>query len=423
MKTCEEINLVDTGGAPRPRSWKTRPAAAFAVMLCAAIWSGCAWNGGPPPQKDASLTEDGQEKTITVDTASLHGMPEQKANQTPGNAPVSKADKQAIFAYKIGYGDVLDFRLLEDETYNGMVAVRYDGFISLPMVPDIYIVGKTREEAKELVRSTYKSVFQDPTVSLSVRQPMSKTFTVMGNINQPGQRPYTRPITLLDAINAGGGMRLNQRGGDSYVGAQGELTKAFIIRHDRGVREVTGYDLRGMRKSGPHPSDAPVLPGDIVYIPEGINLVYLVGEVPRSGVFQLTEGMTVLKLMAKAGGLNEMTGRLAEVVLMREVDGQHTTIELVNIKRILKGGADPLLVPGDVIYVPRKRITKLGTFVSQYTGTVSPVLNLYRQAYDSYYTRERYETLYGGNRQSGAAQTQALEQFLFDIVSSTGIAP
>src|SRR5690606_36156393 len=104
----------------------------------------------------------------------------------------------------------------------------------------------------------------------------------------PAQYPYVRPISLLDAINIAGGKRVNTRGGDSFVGGQGQLIKALIIRNTELGRQVGEFDLKDLEKPGPHQSEALVYPGDLVYVPEGINLVYVMGELRNPGVFELT---------------------------------------------------------------------------------------------------------------------------------------
>ena len=53
--------------------------------------------------------------------------------------------------YRIGPGDALGFRFLEDESLSSEVNVRYDGCISLALIPDVKVGGKTKEEAIEVM--------------------------------------------------------------------------------------------------------------------------------------------------------------------------------------------------------------------------------------------------------------------------------
>ena len=78
---------------------------------------------------------------------------------------------------------------------------------------------------------------------------------------------------------------------------------------------------------------------------------------------------------------------------------------------MLKQGADMLMQPGDVVYVPRKRLVTLGEFIGRATGLVTPIMGvtsqamgLYTQAFDVYYADDRADLLYRSN-QSNQLQT------------------
>jgi len=71
------------------------------------------------------------------------------------------------------------------------------------------------------VKEAYSAYYMEPQLTLTILEASGKTFTVIGEVERPSQYPYSRPISLLDAISMAGGMRVNQRGGDSFVGGQG----------------------------------------------------------------------------------------------------------------------------------------------------------------------------------------------------------
>lgn len=358
------------------------------------------------PESSAGKGKDAVSRVITerivMDTTELHKSEPPSETSEEAEAPstesvqLTPADIEYEI-YRIGPGDSLFFRSFDDESLSTEVVVRYDGHISLPLIPDVDVSGSTRDEATKLVREAYGAFYSEPLVSLSIRQAGSRTYTVIGEVNQPSEYTYTRPISLLDTITLAGGLRTNRSGGDSFVGSQGQLVKAYIIRIRNGEREVNEYDLRALRDQGPHPSQTPVLPGDIVYVPEGVNLVYILGESRRSDVFALRQGMTLLQLLADAGGFNEDTARLRKVILMREISATETEILHINIRQIFKTGFDPKLQAGDIIYVPRKPLVNAQAFVQRFTGTVSPILSLYSQSIDVIYSKKRIEQFLDGS--------------------------
>ncbi len=411
------------------------PLLTTAVM---ALAIGCTTTSPPPSAPGKALggarqAEAVVEEKVTIPTADLGPDAGRRvpitvdAEDAAENARARAVAKDLFSSYRIGAGDVLGFRLFDDETLNTTVTVRHDGYISLPWIPDIKVMGLTREEATDQLTKAYNELYVDTEASLVILESRSKFYTVMGEVQRPAEYPYERPMTLLDSINRAGGLRLNQRGGDNFVGAQGQLVKALVIRHDQGERKVLEFDLRGFDEPGAHVSDTPILPGDVVYIPEGINLVYLLGQVGRPQVFALSDGMTLLQLLANAGGFSEQTSRLRDVVVMREQEGGNTEVYKVNVRRILKGGSMFPLEPGDIIYIPEKRLTKLSSFLArlyspatQTMGVAGQVLGLYQQVWNAWYTDDRFELLYEQNNRQ-TLNTLELLRSLRELSDLNGI--
>lgn len=360
------------------------------------------------------------EESMTIRTSELHGFSdadlEEAANEhiamiTGAEPASSQHPSVAGFGrYEIGAGDILEFVSFDDELLNREVTVRYDGYVSLPRVRDIKVGGLTRQEAEEAIRQAYSAIYRAPDISLTIQSTESKTFVVTGDVEEPGRYPYTRVTSLWDAITLAGGLRqppVSSSGG--FVGLAGQITKAIVIRHIDGERKVYTYDMRGLGRPGEYKGDTQIYYGDIVYVPEGVNLVYLLGESRSPITVQLTEGMTLLQMLALSGGFDPSTARLRDVVLLRQVDDTNTDVHLVNLREILKGEArDIPLVPGDVVYIPRKRVLRLSEFVARFTGSVSPIFDMYTSAVDSIFqfqiNRETLDALERANSTSVGAR-------------------
>jgi protein involved in polysaccharide export with SLBB domain len=141
-----------------------------------------------------------------------------------------------------------------------------------------------------------------------------------------------------------------------------------------------------------------------VYLPEGMNLVYVMGETVNPGVFPLVEGMTVLELLARSGGAIEKSGRMRSILLLRQMDGENTEVLQIDLRKALDTGYSPQLRAGDIVYVPRGKLVRLYDNLMRFTRlteTVSPLLNLYMQGYDTYYRDDLYDVLL--NPRSGSS--------------------
>lgn len=386
-----------------PLPAETAPAAAGASATAApeVVVEAIPVPKGGPVEEAVRVQTDAIRPNTPTEGAPVDGA---VTDQAPPPLPT---EEEIMSQYRIGPSDVLQFKSFDDATLDTAVTVRLDGYISLPWIPDIKVGGMTRDEATAKVREAYKALYYEAEVSLQITEAVSKTYTVTGDVTRPAEFPYLKPITLLDAIVAAGSLRVNQRGGDSFVGGQGQLVKAIIIRGTGDARTATEYDLRNLDQGGAHETQTPVLPGDTIFIPEGLNLVYVLGAVGRPGIQPLTDGMTMLQVMAAVNGFDESSGRLKQVVLMREVNKDQTEVKLIDVKEMLKTGADIVMMPGDIIYVPRKRLVTLGEFISRSTALVSPIMGvtsqamgLYTQAYDVFYADERIDLLYNSNNSS-----------------------
>jgi polysaccharide export outer membrane protein len=372
------------------------------VLACTIVWSApdaIALPWGKKKDEDAPKTMvAGVDAVVVAERATLEipSLQQNGPDEVIDEDPEPLPDVLPETEYTIGPGDVLSFQSFDDPSLSReSLVVLYDGTLSLPLISDIEVVGLTRDELEETIRAAYADgVFKEPQLTVSVRTAASKYYYVLGDVLNANRYPYDHPLSVLAAINIAGGLRTSNRTDNQAVAASpGTLTKAFIIRDQGGQRQVIELDLSALTDRGPHPSETLVFPGDFVYIPEGVNLVYVLGEVRNPNVFQLAEGQTLTQTLTRAGGPVESTGKLRHVILMRELDETHREVLVIDWKEVIKTGNDFPLRPGDVVYVPRKGLVRLEEFVARVTGPISQVLGLYTQFFDAYYAEERNRIL------------------------------
>lgn len=94
---------------------------------------------------------------------------------------------------------------------------------------------------------------------------------------------------------------------------------------------------------------------NVTVIVKQINsrVVFVLGEVQKTGPFPLTAPTTVLQLLALAGGPTPYA-KTDEIAVMRTVDGK-TTRHLFNFKEVVRGRKieqNMMLRPGDTVIVP-----------------------------------------------------------------------
>lgn len=111
------------------------------------------------------------------------------------------ADTIPPVPYRIGPGDTLEVVVWREEAVTRSdILVRPDGRISMPLVDDITAAGMTPMELKELLTKTLSKLIETPYVYVIVRDPYSYSFSVIGNVKQPGRFTLLTPTNVLQAI-------------------------------------------------------------------------------------------------------------------------------------------------------------------------------------------------------------------------------
>lgn len=103
--------------------------------------------------------------------------------------------------------------------------------------------------------------------------------------------------------------------------------------------------------------------------------VWVDGEVGKPGVVNLTGRTTVLQAVSEAGGLKE-TARAHEVVIIRRNAESRPVALTLDLTKPIKGadrGEDLLLMPYDVIFVPRSRIANVNRWMDLYIRKNIPI--------------------------------------------------
>jgi len=89
------------------------------------------------------------------------------------------------------------------------------------------------------------------------------------------------------------------------------------------------------------------------------------GEFARPGKYELRDKITVAQAVAIAGGFTS-DAKHSQVLLCRRVSDEWLEVKKLNVKRMLAKAdlkEDPILHPGDMLYVPKSAIGKIRQFM------------------------------------------------------------
>ncbi len=164
--------------------------------------------------------------------------------------------------YLIGPLDQLEIFVWRAPELSTNVTVRPDGRISTPLVEDMVAAGKSPSQLANDLESSLRKYVKAPEVTVLVSNfigEFGQQVRVLGEAQQPTALPHTSGLTVLDVMVAVGGLTEFAAG-----------NKAVLIRSYGGER--TSYRLRldDLIRKGNISANVPVLPGDVILIPESV---------------------------------------------------------------------------------------------------------------------------------------------------------
>ncbi len=158
-------------------------------------------------------------------------------------AGASSADD--IKGYTLGAGDRLKITVFNETDLSGDFEVNGQGFISLPLVGQVKVIGQTTVEVQTLLTQKYgKDYLVNPNISVEVTN--YRPFFIIGEVNHPGSYPYVNGMTVINAVALAGGYTPR-------------------ANHDR-IKIKHGSDTSDQEQEVKE--DSAVLPGDVIQVPE-----------------------------------------------------------------------------------------------------------------------------------------------------------
>ena len=264
-----------------------------------------------------------------------------------GVTPAQKqeARDQFVRAYRIGPGDLLEVQVFEVAELSQTVRVSEDGTITLPLVGRVAVEGLTQEGVvKKLTDLLQAKYVKDPQVTIFIKEYKNQQVSVLGAVTNPGSYELVGRRNLLQVIAMAGGL----------VETFGN--EAFILREGPdGETSTITIDLKDLLVNGNQELNVPIEPNDVINIPVDKEIrVFVMGRVVTPGpvTAKLSEGITLLRAIAGAGGLAEGAKQTAITIQRKDRNGQETRFK-VNLKDIIKGKKkDMRLQEGDTVIVP-----------------------------------------------------------------------
>lgn len=245
--------------------------------------------------------------------------------------------------YTIGPSDLLEIKAIESDKFTTTERVDMNGNINLPFLDDVNVSNLTPIQAEEKIESLLmeEGFIKNPHVDVFVAEHKSKSVSVLGFVNEPGNYEMFGDMTLLDALAMAKGLE------------EGAGTIAYVTRTENGTQSKLMVDLDDLLKKEETPGKGNIQlrAGDKVYVPEASN-VFVDGAVRTPGSYPINEGETTLsQAIVMAGGVASYADE-SDVNLVRYAGNGKREVINVDLESIQSGAEeDPLLNEKDAIVV------------------------------------------------------------------------
>src|SRR5262249_4482460 len=239
-----------------------------------------------------------------------------------------------------------------------------DGIIALPIIGTVRAGGRTEDEIRQDVRTRLGAIMYDPQVSVFVREYRSRKIAVIGAVLKAGlYEPATPTDTIFDMIAQARGPSTDASRRVVFIphatkdpaelgalvpGKDGSAAPVDALL--RNVDPVV-FDLREMSAEISQVVwSLPVRPGDVIMIPDA-GTVYIQGWVAKPGYYKISQDLTMLSVVAAAGGPSFPADMAAARLIRPEPNGQKRVFD-VDLQSVALGQTSDVYVQnGDVIEI------------------------------------------------------------------------
>ena len=355
--------------------------------------------------------------------------------------------KPVVHDYVIGDGDLLSISVFDVPELSRDVRVSQTGKISIPLVPvRLEVTGLSELQAEQKIAEVLESngLVSHAEVGVVVKEHKSKRITIVGAVGHPMVYEADRPVNLLEALAAAGGV--SNDAGDSVI-----ITRAHALfveipnATSLGPNEPPGsgepadlsppanaasaatqgnnpapgssfptaeemaknpapstntnpapasdqkppsgntitVNLDQLVETGDMRNNIPLEGGDVVTVPHA-GIVYVMGAVNRPGGFVISNDrtqLTVLKVLALAGGLTRIAKASHTYIIRQDAQGKQTGTE-IDLKKILHRQAEDVpLHPADILYVPDDMVKSVALQAIALAVALGSSVAIYHLAY------------------------------------------
>lgn len=195
---------------------------------------------------------------------------------------------------------------------------------------------------------------QDPNdnKALWIRLTSDRSIYIMGAVHKPGRYAFNRSMGFLDILTAADGPT-----------EKADLRNVRVSHRGRGLPRVTTVNMARYFATGDETLLPRVRTGDVIFVPDRNKewlddpkekTVRVLGAVHKPGRFRFSDEMTVLDLLAEAGGPTPSALQSRILVVNIGITEQARQFDLLTFAKTADTRLLPVVREGDTVYVPEQ---------------------------------------------------------------------
>ena len=319
-----------------------------ATVLKSALLFACAYGTVVPAMQAQTkvpdpVPVDTRQTNATVQPVDVSVPPQQGKNSAQVSAiqlpPENRGD------IKVGVGDLMSIKVFGVAELSDDVRINGAGDISLALIGNVHVEGLTSEQIERLLEKKLVDggFLREPHVAIFVKEYVTAGVSVMGEITRPGIYPMIGARRLYDVISIAGGP--TPKTGDKVTITHREHPESPVVV-SLGANFITTMSKQD--------ANVEIFPGDIIVFDKA-GIVYVVGNVNKPGgyVMENNEGLTVLQVMAMAGGQSKDAALGHAKIIHKTKAGDFVKETPIPLDKIMGGKVkDIALQADDILFVP-----------------------------------------------------------------------